>query len=210
MPLRALVTAGGRLGEQGHRVAGHRAAAAGRSPEVTALAAASTALPLDPDSPIHLRPLRHDDGERLRRLFDRLSPETVYRRFFMLMSVVREPQLRRLVDLDGVDRVAVAAVVPTPDGTDEDVVGVARFVRLPHRPDEAEVAVLVEDARQRTGVAMLLLTDLADRARAAGITTLTGVVLASNGPAVSLFHSVFPQVELRLDGMTYEMRIPLG
>lgn len=44
--------------------------------------------PLRDGTPVVLRPIRPDDAERLHRLFHRLSPDTVYLRFF---STVRHP-----------------------------------------------------------------------------------------------------------------------
>ena len=48
----------------------------------------------DPYPALTVRPVQADDAERVRRLFERLSPESIYRRFFTLfpappLNVVR-------------------------------------------------------------------------------------------------------------------------
>ena len=50
-------------------------------------------LHLADGTPVALRPIQPDDAERLRRLFYRLSPETVYWRFFSPIQVPREAVL---------------------------------------------------------------------------------------------------------------------
>src|SRR5919201_5678286 len=101
-----------------------------------------------------IRQLQPDDRERLRRLFYRLSPTTVYRRF---MSPIRRPSERaldRLLDLDHRDREALAAVV------DGEVIAVVRYARGP-LAEQAEIAIVVEDAWQHHGFGKLLLALLA-------------------------------------------------
>src|SRR4029077_15901841 len=105
---------------------------------------------------VGLAKLEPSDGELLRRLFYRLSPETVYRRFHS--PIVRPEQARpdRLLDLDHHDREAVVAL----DGGE--IVGVARYFRQPGA-DTAEVAVVVADAWQGQGLATRLLGLLDER-----------------------------------------------
>src|SRR5579863_2155919 len=102
--------------------------------------------------------LEPGDGERLRRFFYRLSPETVYRRF--LSPIQRPEQLERLhlLDVDSQDRVALLAAV------DGEIVGVGRFVRDPRAPTTADLALVVADAWQRQGVGTALLGALAEAA----------------------------------------------
>ena len=76
------------------------------------------------DVPVETRPVRPDDGPLFCRLWDRLSPETVYRRFH---APLRSPPLgaHRLVEVDHDLREALVAVVGG------EVVGVARYDRSP-------------------------------------------------------------------------------
>ena len=52
--------------------------------------------------------LESSDGAELRRLFHRLSPETIYRRFHSPLARPEQAQPGRLLDIDHHDREAVA------------------------------------------------------------------------------------------------------
>ena len=75
------------------------------------------------DLTVPTRPVRPDDAGRFCALWDRLSPETIYRRFH---APLRRPPVHavpRLVSVDHDLREALVAVVG------DDVVGVARYDR---------------------------------------------------------------------------------
>jgi RimJ/RimL family protein N-acetyltransferase len=151
---------------------------------------------------VGLAQLEPSDRESLRRLFYRLSPETLYRRF--LSPIARPEQTRpdRLLDLDHRDREAIVAV----DGGE--IVGVARYVRKPGS-DEAEMAVVVADAWQRQGIATRMLAALAEQASAAGIQRFTMMMLADNRPIVRLLRRADPSARLVLSDGVYETAVPV-
>jgi GNAT superfamily N-acetyltransferase len=150
-----------------------------------------------------VRPLRADDGERLRRLFFRLSPLSVYRRFMSPLPAPREEGLRRLLDVDHCEREALAAL----DG--DDIVAVARYARLPGS-ESADIAVVVADDWQRDGLAHLLLERLARLATTHGIGHFQATVLGDNAPALQLVHSLFPASRARWATGVAEFEIPLS
>ena len=98
------------------------------------------------DIAVATRPVQPDDAARLVRLWPRLSPDTVYRRFHSPLHDLPPETVRRLVTVDHDRREAVAAVVGG------EVVGVVRYDRSPDDPATAEFAILVEDAWQGTGL----------------------------------------------------------
>ena len=151
------------------------------------------------------RPIRADDLERLERMFDRLSPLTVYRRFFTPLPRVRPWLLRHMVDVDHADREAIVAL------WGDEVVGVARYDR-PRDGDgtTAEVAVLVEDGWHHQGVARWLLRTLGRLAHQRGVTTFTATVLADNLPALRLARTLNPQATMAGTGPERELVMPLG
>src|SRR4051794_19605759 len=61
-------------------------------------------------STVELRPLVDTDVELLRRLFFRLSPHTVYLRFFQPIHEPRTAQLQHLAAVDHDTRDAIAAI----------------------------------------------------------------------------------------------------
>ncbi|TQN42695.1 acetyltransferase (GNAT) family protein [Blastococcus colisei] len=138
------------------------------------------------DITVTTRPVRPDDAALFCRLWPRLSPETVYRRFHAPVHRLPEETVRRLVTVDHDLREAVVAVVGG------EVVGVARYDRPPGAPATAEVAVLVEDAWQGAGVGRQLLASLTDLAARRGVRTFTATVQPDNRPVLGLVRRLLP------------------
>jgi hypothetical protein len=79
-------------------------------------------------TPVCIRAIRPDDKERLRIAFERLSPGTVYRRFFHPRKALTTEDLRMLTELDFRDHVSLVVTVDEESG--ERLIAVGRFVRL--------------------------------------------------------------------------------
>lgn len=160
---------------------------------------------LDDGSAIEFRAIRPDDDVRLERLFYRLSPQSLYLRFFTPLARPNAALIQRLVNVDYVDRLAIVAVV------DDEVIGVARYDRtaavapaqVQADPGEAEAAVIVEDAWQGRGVATRLLWRLSAAAVARNVHTFTASVLASNRTMMRLLSVIGEDVEMVLSGGEY-------
>lgn len=121
-----------------------------------------------------LRPIRPGDAPALTRLYDRLSPESAYQRFFAVMRRLPPDWARILADVDHDRRAAIVAA-----GPDGELIGVARYGTEPGA-DEAEIAVVVQDAWQGRGLGTILLSALLDHAVSRGITKFLAYVLADN------------------------------
>ena len=134
------------------------------------------------------RPISPEDKQLLAQAFDRLSPESRYRRFFAPLERLTERDLAYLTEVDHRDHEAIVAIDPA-DGS---IVGVARYVRSDD-PTEAEVAVVVADPWQGRGVATALLERLVMRAREEGIDHFVAIVLSDNEEALELFEHVAPR-----------------
>jgi nucleotide-binding universal stress UspA family protein len=131
-------------------------------------------------SRVEIRPIEPDDRALLAEGFERLSPESRYRRFFGPMPHLSERYLDYLTRVDHHDHEALVAV----DAATGDGVGVARYVRT--GDVVAEPAVVVGDAWQGRGVGGRLLDALADRAREEGIQRFEAPVLATNSEAMAV------------------------
>ena len=88
-------------------------------------------------------------------------------------------------------------------------IGVARYVRDPNHPEVAEVAVAVIDDWQRRGVGTLLLEVISARAREAGITTFTALMLATNAEMMDLFEQLGPTRVIDRAAGTVEVEVPI-
>jgi nucleotide-binding universal stress UspA family protein len=133
-------------------------------------------------SRIGIRPITPDDREALAGGFERLSPESRYRRFFSPVAQLRDSELDYLTQVDHHDHEALVAV----DEATGEGVAVARFVRIDR--DSAEPAIVVIDEWQRRGVATALLDALSQRAREEGVRRFIAPVLSENAAAIGAFH----------------------
>ncbi len=147
--------------------------------------------------------LERADGELLRRFFQRLSPDAIYRRFLSPLARPEQTGLERLLDIDHRDQEAIAAVV------DGEIVGLANYARLP-ASDAAELALVVADGWQRKGLGVRLLAALADSALASGIRKFALTMQADNRPALSLLRRFEAEPKLALSHGVYETTVSIG
>src|SRR5688572_11073555 len=78
----------------------------------------------------HLRPIRPDDADRLKRFYSRLSDETIYFRFFSLYRELSAKDIKRFTVVDHHDRAALIATIG------DEMIGVVRYEQI--GPDAAE------------------------------------------------------------------------
>ena len=150
----------------------------------------------------HLRPIRADDLEQVRGLHGRLSPQSIYFRFFSPLPKLPEAQLHHLVEVDYRDRFALVAEL---DGM---IVAVARY----DRGDDdkaAEVAFVVEDHQQGRGLATLMLEHLAAVARSNGIERFDAETLPDNRAMMDVFRHAGFNVTSHFDGGVIDVSFPL-
>jgi len=147
-----------------------------------------------------VRAVSSEDLEPLRRMFARLSPKSIYRRFHMAYPVVPEWMVDYSVCVDHDARESLVAVVGG------DIVGQAMYVR---KEDEAEIAVVVEDTWQRRGIGRLLLDELAAIAMLRGIKAFTGAVIHENGQMLGLASAVGARRRYSVEEGAYLIRVPL-
>lgn len=128
-------------------------------------------------SQVLIRPVTARDAERERAFISGLSPETRRYRFLGQLGTPGDALVRRLTDVDQVQHVAFAAVVPA-DG-DERIVGTGRYC-IDRDGAHAECAVTVDDRWQGKGLGTALMTHLIGIARDHGVRRLYSVDSAEN------------------------------
>jgi GNAT superfamily N-acetyltransferase len=174
-------------------------------PSTDELAAIGAPVEFGDGSRVRLRQGRSSDRELLLQGFERLSPESRYRRFLVAIPHLNEEMVRYLTEIDHHDHEAIIAV----DEKSGAGLGVARYVRHQDREAVAEVAVTVIDDWQRRGLGTKLLEVLSARARQEGIESFTATLLASNREVLDLlggFETV--QIVNRAPG-TIEIEMPI-
>ena len=131
---------------------------------------------------LYIRLIHPTDKPKLVEAFNRLSAESRYCRFLSYKNDLTPQELSFFTECDGVDHLALGAFEPAPAGSQggDALVGIARLIRCPDEPTQAEFALAVIDARQGLGLGRLLLERLRAAAVERGIHHLQGHLLPQN------------------------------
>ena len=149
-----------------------------------------------------LRPIRPDDAARLIEFHRHLAPHSVYLRFFSFHPTLSEAEVQRFTCVDYINRLALVAEI---DGR---LIAVGRFDSKPG-DSEAEVAFVVADEYQHHGIGSLLLDELAEAARARGITTFRAETLGENHTMLDVFRHAGFCLASSVEYGTVTLRFPI-
>jgi GNAT superfamily N-acetyltransferase len=165
------------------------------------MAALPTYAP-ETEAPLRIRDLGPADEPLLDQLHAALSPRSRYQRFHGAKPRLTPRERRYLAATDGHDHVALVAL----DGGGAPV-AIGRFVRLSGRPDAADIATEVADARQNRGIGSDLINRLARRAAAVGVQRFTATVLSETGLRRTLVRRGWRVVEADGPSATLEIDV---
>lgn len=135
-------------------------------------------------SEITIRTVRPDDKERIVRAFHALDPRSVYLRFFCYRKELSAGELQHVTECDGVSEAVLVAT--DGSGDQEIIVGMGSYVRS---GAAADIAFAVEEDFQGRGIATRLLRQLAEIARANGVSQFEADVLAENTPMLAVLRN---------------------
>jgi acetyltransferase len=156
-------------------------------------------------TPVILRHIRPGDESALTALYERLSPETSYQRFFTVMRRPPPDWAHILANVDYDRRMAIVAL--SPEG---ELIGVARYV-YDARAREAEIAIVIQDQWQGRGLGTRLLSELMGYAEARGIRRFRAYVLADNLRMLNLIRRGTRILDRKLDsGVVSLLLAPLA
>lgn len=164
-------------------------------------------VPLRDGSTVELRLLRGSDRDELYAAFQRLSPESRYRRFFTDTPDLTPRMLDYLTQIDGHDHFAIVALRASPDLKHELGVGVARFIRLKREPTIAEAAITVTDDAQGIGLGRALLARLREAALEREVLCFRTSLLGTNDAMAKLVSDGFVHES---DGTIVVIDVPLA
>lgn len=136
---------------------------------------------------VRLRRVRPADKRLLLEGFERLSPESRYRRFFTERNSLGPADLRYLTEVDGVRHFAMGALCRDHEGRQLGI-GVTRYVSLDGVV--AEPAVAVVDEMQGKGLGRILFQRLVEAAIERGLQRFSAEVLATNDPMRAILGEV--------------------
>ena len=147
---------------------------------------------LDRGTRVVIRAIEPGDKERLANGLRQLSEDSIRRRFLAGKPSFTPSELRYLTEIDGVNHIALVAVLA---GDPDQLVAVARCVRLPDRPATAEMAIVVGDPWQGQGLGRELARRLAEAALAVGIRRFAATMLGDNQAARRLMRTFARRLE---------------
>lgn len=139
---------------------------------------------------VHLRPIRPEDEPLERSMFDFLSRETVYYRFFGYIPTVNHDMLSRYTHIDYDREMALIATVEDERGR-EKMIGVVRIVGDAWR-QKAEYAIVISDSYQHKGLGTMMTDYILEIAKERGYRKVYANLLKNNtGMKVLLEHFGF-------------------
>jgi GNAT superfamily N-acetyltransferase len=153
---------------------------------------------------VQVRPILPADAPELAEAIRTADPETLRARFLGGAPPLTEELLRSLTCVDYTTHFALVARYRRRG------VAIARYIRTPEADDgkvSAEIAVAVDRAWRRVGLATGLVRLLAERAHECGINSFTALFFSDNRPVVELAHDVHARVFVVDEGSRLE--IPL-
>jgi acetyltransferase len=156
---------------------------------------------------IFVRPVRPSDAQQMIDLFDDLSPETIYLRFFSPIKRISRSMLIKLTQID-YDR-EIALIAFSGPEQERKILGVARIIFLPDGR-HAEFAIVLADAWQGKGIGGKLLHHALVCAAAYGIEEVWGPVISSNTGMLRLGEKLGFRVERDMDTSEYRLAIELS
>jgi len=131
-----------------------------------------------------LRPIQPEDEPALIHLFDSLTEEERYMRFFSPMPKVPHQMAARLSQIDYDREMALVLAEPKPAGEAKLMAG-ARIAGDPNN-ERCEFAIAVDHAYTGKGIGKALLQKIVDYARSRGYREVYGDILNQNQPMLAV------------------------
>jgi GNAT superfamily N-acetyltransferase len=145
----------------------------------------STIEALRDGSSVEIRALKAADQEDMLAAVNRISGESLYRRFFGAKRYFSETEKAFFLNADFVNHLALVAIAK--DVERPCVVGGGRYIVV--RPGTAELAFAVIDEYQGRGIGSALMRHLVLLGRDSGIKEFVAEVLAENIPMLKVLQT---------------------
>lgn len=155
---------------------------------------------------IFMRPIRPSDADLVIEMFEGLSPETVYRRFFSPLKKISRFLLIKLTQIDYDREIALTAF--TGPREDRKIAGVARIIFLGDGKT-GEFAIVLADDWQGKGIGSVLLKRALECAFSYGLETIEGPVISTNSAMLTLGQKLGFTVALDPESSEYKLTLAL-
>lgn len=151
-----------------------------------------------------IRPIRPEDAPLFESLFESLSAQSVYFRFFSPMRHLSKEMLARFTQID-YDRQVALVAIHQPESGEEQMLGVGRII-TERDGKAAEFSILISDAFHGQGIGANLLARCLDLAREQGIEKVWGIVLPENKQMLALGRKLGFAIERDPDSSDYLLK----
>lgn len=142
------------------------------------------------------------ERQRLRNLFRGASADSLYFRFFHVVSELQDSELDRMLSLGGSNNYSLVA------DAGDNLLAIGNYVLI--SPDSAEVAFFVDDQLQGKGLGTLLLEHLAQHAWITGIKRFEAYVLRDNHRMIQVFRNSGFEISQEWDEGTLHLVLPIS
>ena len=139
----------------------------------------------------------------MREMHEKLSPDSLYLRFFSLNPRAAEREARRLCREPAPDHAALLALM------DGELIGCGSYECDDSPSRSAEIALAVADYLHHRGVGTLLLEHLVSLARSRGLHAFTAETLSENALMLKVFADAGLQAHRALADGVYDLTFPL-
>jgi acetyltransferase len=129
-----------------------------------------------------IRPIRPEDEPLMAKFHEPLSERSVYLRYFYPMKLSQRIEHERLSRISFIDydrEMALVVERQNPDTGEPAIIAAGRLIKV-RGTEDAEFAILVQDAYQRGGLGTEILRRLLDVGRKEGIKRIYGTILNDN------------------------------
>jgi len=131
-----------------------------------------------------IRPIRPEDEPLMIQFHKTLSEQSLYFRYFHLMSLnsrIAHERLTRICFIDYDREMALVVESENPETLEKEILGVGRLTKQ-HGINEGEFALLISDAHQHQGLGTMLLEKLVQVGRDEKLAAIKAEMLKENGP----------------------------
>ncbi len=156
-----------------------------------------------------IRPIRPEDEPLMVKFNHTLSEQSVYFRYFHLVTLnsrIAHEKLIRLCFIDYDREMALVAEWQNPESGEREILGVGRLSKL-HGVNEAEFAMLVSDAYQRRGLGTEILRRLVEIGRDERLIKINAAILPENRAMQRVAQKVGFKLRRTADLATAEIRL---
>ena len=158
---------------------------------------------LNDGTTIEIRAARPDDVDAVRDMHEKLSPDSLYLRFFSMSPRAAGREARRICRPPAPDHAALLALL------DGELIGCGSYECDDPASRSAEVAFTVADDMHNRGVGMLLMEHLISLARGRGLLAFTAQTLSENALMLRVFADAGLQAHRALADGVYDLTFPL-